>query len=115
MVWNYFDMPAGVVPAGSVTREDLDKPWDITLDPPVLDSAFKEACLRSREESEGMPVAVHVIGQPWCEELVLRGMLEVERAIAHSADVPGTNHASLNPVPRRSPRMGDQPVAVEES
>jgi fatty acid amide hydrolase len=114
-VWNYFDMPAGVVPAGRVTSEDLDKAWEISLDPPGVDSAFKEACLRSREGSVGMPVAVHVIGQPWREELVLRGMFEVERAIVQSADELNDDHARLNPVPRRSPEMGDQPVPVEDA
>jgi fatty acid amide hydrolase len=112
-VWNYFDLPAGVVPAGRVTSEDLKKSWDISPDPQLVDQAFKEACLRSREASEGMPVAVQVIGQPWREELVLRGMLEVERAIAHIADELGTDHANLDPVPRRSPQMGDQPIAID--
>jgi hypothetical protein len=62
-----------------------------------------------------MPVAVHVIGQPWREELVLRGMFEVERAIVQSADELNDDHARLNPVPRRSPEMGDQPVPVEDA
>jgi fatty acid amide hydrolase len=111
-VWNYFDMPAGVVPSGRVTSDDLTKPWDISLDPPGVDSAFRDACLRSREGSEGLPLAVQIVGQPWREELVLRAMLEVERAIAHSADELDLDHASLDPVPRRSPEMGDAPVEI---
>ena len=114
-VWNYFDMPAGVVPAGRVTGKDLEELWDIPLDPPLIDADLVKACHRSREGSEGMPVAVQVIGQPWREELVLRGMLEIERTITQSNDGLGSGHSSLNPVPRRSPEMGDQPVWVDKT
>jgi fatty acid amide hydrolase len=113
--WNYFDMPAGVVPAGRVTAEDLASSWEISLDPPAVEQAFRDACLRSRTGSEGMPIALQVVGQPWREETVLRAMLEVERSLGHLEDDLGNDHHLLQPVPRRSPRMGDQPVAVSGS
>ena len=74
--WNYFDLPAGVVQSGSVTSGDLKKEWKLQ-DKSTISEKFQAACLRSRAGSEGMPIALQVIGQPWREELVLRGMLEV--------------------------------------
>ncbi|MDA0339415.1 MAG: amidase family protein, partial [Proteobacteria bacterium] len=79
--WNYFDVPAGVLPIGRVTASDLETDWDIALNPPSVDASFRDACLRSREGSQGMPIALQVVGQPWREETVLRAMLEVERVV----------------------------------
>jgi fatty acid amide hydrolase len=113
--WNYFDVPAGVLPVGRVTAEDMEIPWDIALDPPSVEASFKDACLRSREGSAGLPIALQVVGQPWREETVLRAMLEIERVVEHVADELSAQHHLLTPVPRRSPSMGDRPVAVGDS
>lgn len=113
--WNFYDMPAGVVPAGTVTEDDLKKTWDIPVNPPVIDASLKDACLRSREGSAGMPLAVQLIGQPWHEELVLRAMLEVERALDRVVGAERVDHFRLDPIPRRSPRMGERPVPVDNS
>ncbi len=110
--WNYFDVPAGVLPIGSVTAHDLEAAWDIPLNPPSVDASFREACLRSREGSEGMPIALQVVGQPWREETVLRAMLEVERVVEQVADELRAQHHLLEPIPRRSPSMGDRPAAI---
>lgn len=112
--WNYFDMPAGVVPSGLVTADDLDADWAIELDQGSdttckLDEKFGAACVRSRVDALGMPVSAQLIGQPWREELVLRAMLEVERAVAGSIDNLESNRSQLDPVPRRSPEMGAKP------
>jgi fatty acid amide hydrolase len=112
--WNYFDMPAGVLPVGRVTDEDMQTPWEIPLDPPAVEASFRDACLRARIGSVGMPIALQVVGQPWREETVLRAMLEVERVLEHSGDEPWNQHHLLDPIPRRSPGMGDQPVPVDE-
>ena len=113
--WNYFDVPAGVVPVGCVTAEDLETTWEIAVNPPSVEASFKEACLRSRDGSEGMPIALQVVGQPWREETVLRAMLEVERIVAQVGDELGAEHHLLAPTPRRSPSMGERPVTVGES
>jgi Asp-tRNA(Asn)/Glu-tRNA(Gln) amidotransferase A subunit family amidase len=110
--WNYFDVPAGVLPVGRVTDADLDVPWEIQVNPPSVEADFREACLRSREGSAGLPIALQVVGQPWREETVLRAMLEIERVAAQVADELGAEHHLLNPTPRRSPSMGDRPEAI---
>ena len=116
--WNYFDLPAGVVQSGSVTSGDLKKEWKLQ-DKSTISEKFQAACLRSRAGSEGMPIAVQVIGQPWREELVLRGMLEVERVndmlkSNGKADdyYLGNAHPSLQPIARRSKNMGDIPSKI---
>lgn len=112
-VWNYFDVPAGVLPIGRVIDEDLEIPWDIPLNPPSVEASLAEACLRSREGSAGLPIALQVVGQPWREETVLRAMLEIERVVEHAADELEAAHHLLQPIPRRSPSMGDRPVVVD--
>ena len=111
--WNYFDVPAGVLPVGQVTEADLDMPWDIPLNPSSVDTSFRDACLRSRAGSVGLPIAVQVVGQPWREETVLRAMMEIERVAAKADGQPSDQHHLLQPVARRSPSMGDQPVEVK--
>ena len=113
--WNYFDVPAGVLPVGSVTTQDLEIPWDVAVNPPAVETEFKEACLRSREGSAGLPIALQVVGQPWREETVLRAMREVERVVEQVAEEWAATHHALTPVSRRSPTMGARPVAVDES
>ncbi|MAV27245.1 MAG: hypothetical protein CMQ05_14210 [Gammaproteobacteria bacterium] len=111
--WNYFDVPAGVVPAGRVTDDDLGQTWDIEMDPPSVEPELRDACLRSREDSRGMPIALQIVGQPWREEMVLRAMLEVERVVTPIAEELVANHHLLEPVARRSPAMGEKPLAVK--
>ena len=111
-VWNYYDAPAGVLPVGRVT--DLEIPWNIPLNPPSVEASLKEACLRSRVGSAGLPIALQVVGQPWREETVLRAMLEIERVVEQAADELEAAHRLLKPIPRRSPSMGDRPVVVDE-
>ena len=108
--WNYFDVAAGVVPVGRVTPADLKESWDIDVDHMSLEPAFRDACLRSREDSQDMPIALQVVGQPWREETVLRAMLEVERVVTPVAEEMVANHHLLEPVTRRSPRMVERPV-----
>jgi fatty acid amide hydrolase len=110
--WNYFDVPAGVLPVGRVTAEDVETSWEIPLNPPSVEASFKEACLRSRVGSVGLPIALQVVGQPWREETVLRAMMEIERVVGQVADEFAAQHHLLKPIPRRSPSMGDRPVAV---
>jgi len=59
-----------------------------------------------------LPIALQVVGQPWREETVLRAMMEIERVVGQVADEFAAQHHLLKPIPRRSPSMGDRPVAV---
>ncbi len=43
---------------------------------------------------------------------MLRAMLEVERVAQQVADELDTPHHLLDPIPRRSPSMGDRPEVV---
>ena len=112
--WNYFDVPAGVLPIGRVTVEDLHQSWNFEVDPPSIEPDFRDACLRSRENSEGMPIALQVVGQPWREENVLRAMLEIERVVTPVAREMPRDHHLLEPIIRRSPKMGERPVETSD-
>jgi len=112
--WNYFDVPAGVLPIGRVTVEDLHQTWDVEVDPPSIEPDFRDACLRSRENSEGMPIALQVVGQAWREENVLRAMLEIERVMTPVAQEMPRDHHLLEPIVRRSPKMGERPVETSD-
>lgn len=103
-LFNLLDYPAGVVPVTKVTAEDLRQPYD----PGTKYPEGRHAALAAFEGSEGLPVAVQIAALPFREELCLRAMREVERLLPFDA----TQHARLQPVPRRSPELGARPQLV---
>lgn len=103
-VYNFLDVPAGVVTVSTVTAEDLQQPYE----PDDPDPAISSAALRCLEGAEGLPVGVQVVALPWKEELALRGMREVQAACPFDG-----RHAHLKPIPRRSPTLGAHPERVE--
>eukprot|EP00930_Biecheleria_cincta_P073866 TRINITY_DN61134_c0_g1_i1.p1 TRINITY_DN61134_c0_g1~~TRINITY_DN61134_c0_g1_i1.p1 ORF type:complete len:563 (-),score=95.11 TRINITY_DN61134_c0_g1_i1:32-1720(-) len=101
-IYNFLDYPAGVVPATTVTAEDLQSPYD----PDTDDRPLAEMANAAVSNSLGLPVAVQLVAQPWREELCLRAMLEVQRSLGFDV----LQHAKLKPIPRRPPVLGERPV-----
>mmetsp|Transcript_5975 Transcript_5975/g.17134 ORF Transcript_5975/g.17134 Transcript_5975/m.17134 type:complete len:577 (+) Transcript_5975:84-1814(+) len=105
-VFNFLDMPAGVVPVTRVTEADLSQPYE----PGHPDPEVNRAAAKCLEGSEGLPMAVQVVAAPWREELVLRVMKEVQGSCSFRG-----GHAGLRPVPRRSPSMGARPEPIAQA
>jgi fatty acid amide hydrolase len=99
-VYNFLDYPAGVVPVTTVTSTDTSQPYD----PQTDDHGLGAAALESLIGSEGLPVAVQVVARPWEEELCLRVMGDIERGAKC-----GLDHASLQPIQRRTTNLGGHP------
>ena len=74
-IWNLLDFPAGVVPIG------VESGQHVTDDVGGDDSSsnFTKLARQHMKESVGMSIGVQIIGKPYQEELVLRGMVELER------------------------------------
>jgi fatty acid amide hydrolase len=79
-VFNLFHMPAGVVPATRV-REDEQ----VYQPPRDQDDAFAQVAKKAMRSAAGLPVAVQIVGKPFAEETVLRGMRAVESALQQGA------------------------------
>jgi len=71
MIFNLFDLPCGVVKFGTETTTKVDS-YDCENDM-VLRTGKKGA-----KQAAGMPITVQIVGLPYQEELVLRGMTELE-------------------------------------
>ena len=60
--------------------------------PQTYQSDFKDSLTsdarKALEGSAGLPVGVQVVGLPYHEELVLRGMREIERGVGFAAPMP---------------------------
>mmetsp|Transcript_68323 Transcript_68323/g.160163 ORF Transcript_68323/g.160163 Transcript_68323/m.160163 type:complete len:555 (+) Transcript_68323:84-1748(+) len=105
-IFNILDMPAGVVTVTSVQETDLTEPYETGIENPRINRMVT----RAAEDSLGLPVALQLVALPWREELCLRVMTELERALPP----PGPHHA-LAPEPRRSPTLGAAPVPVPQA
>ncbi|CAE7704262.1 FAAH, partial [Symbiodinium necroappetens] len=103
-IFNILDMPAGVVTVTSVQETDLKEPYETGIENPRI----SRMVTRAAEDSLGLPVALQLTALPWREELCLRVMTELERALPP----PGAHHA-LAPEPRRSPTLGAAPVPLQ--
>lgn len=80
--WNFLNRPAGVVPVTSVRpgEEQRERAKD------RIDKRAKSV----ERGSEGLPIGVQLVGQPWREDLVLSAMLAVEEAARTHPDFPKT-------------------------
>jgi Asp-tRNA(Asn)/Glu-tRNA(Gln) amidotransferase A subunit family amidase len=72
IMWNLFDFPSGVVPFGQESGEKIDS-YD-TCGDFVLRLAKKAV----KNNSRNMPISVQIVGLPYEEEKVLRGMQILE-------------------------------------
>jgi len=73
--WNTLNFPAGIVPITHVNSEDQAQMKQVFPDNDTVYNMMREAC----SDSEGMPVAVQVVGRKYDEEKVLRLMSELEK------------------------------------
>ena len=110
-VFNYLDMPCGVVPMGVVEKEDLKIEWELLENDCDMTKKYRDSLLRSRVGSVGLPLSVQMVGLPWREEVVLKGMLELEMGMGEKNCV--LDLESL--VARRSKVMGGRPERVNVS
>jgi fatty acid amide hydrolase len=79
MIWNLFDFPAGCVKWGSESGRNVDAYDDQS------DFMMMKAATAARQ-AVGMPISVQIVGLPYQDEFVLRGMKEVEK-VARMRDV----------------------------
>lgn len=104
-VYNLLDMPAGVVTVTSVNHSDLSQGYD----PGTTNPDVTRMAMRAVEDSLGLPVAVQLVTLPWKEELCLRAMTELEKAVACDQN---HSHHLLQPEARRSPSLGAAPIPL---
>ncbi|VDL97055.1 unnamed protein product [Schistocephalus solidus] len=76
LIFNLLDFPAGVLPLGSVTKSDVEVTADLASKEPS-NSLFGQL-LRQQKTSEGLPLAVQVVGKPWADDLILDIMKQLE-------------------------------------
>jgi hypothetical protein len=81
-VWNYLQCPAGVLPVTRVQPQECDYYAGGTDLPRYQCDGIARAAAAAMAGAAGLPVGVHVSGLPLTEEVVLRGMRELEAALA---------------------------------
>jgi Asp-tRNA(Asn)/Glu-tRNA(Gln) amidotransferase A subunit family amidase len=81
-VWNYLQCPAGVLPVTRVQPQECDYYNGGTDLPRYQRDGIARAAAAAMAGAAGLPVGVHVSGLPLTEEVVLRGMRELEAALA---------------------------------
>ncbi|VDN10991.1 unnamed protein product [Dibothriocephalus latus] len=80
-LYNLIDYPAGIVPVGAVTPEDVKAAIKLKEDYQRCGDRVNAALANMQIGSEGLPLAVQVVGRPMQEELVLRVMKEIESSV----------------------------------
>ncbi|EUB55558.1 Fatty-acid amide hydrolase [Echinococcus granulosus] len=78
-IFNIVNCPAGVVPLGRVTQEDIKQAVEVQAPPHSLEAQL----LEQQKTAEGLPLAVQVVAKPWADELALRVMQELEEVYQH--------------------------------
>ncbi|CAL8109904.1 unnamed protein product [Orchesella dallaii] len=71
LMWNMFDWPAGVVRFGTESGKKLQ-------DYNTEGDLFLKWAHQAAQQSVGMPISVQLVGLPFQEETVLRGMMELQ-------------------------------------
>ncbi|KAG4075424.1 hypothetical protein HA402_015077 [Bradysia odoriphaga] len=77
MIWNFVDFPAGVIPFGTESGQNIDNYKD-------EGDALLRLAKESTKESIGSPIGVQIIGKPFKEELVLRALNELSNKMSSS-------------------------------
>jgi len=77
-IYNAIDYPAGVVPVTTVKATDT---WEGPLRDSVLDPKIRAIYARTLAAATPFPVGVQLVGRPFQEELVIRGMRLLEEAL----------------------------------
>lgn len=85
--WNVLHYPVGVVPMGRVRAEEgTTAAYEAPLNQQDL---FEAAAKRQMKGSEGLPVGVQVVAEPWQDEKCLRAMALLQRCLAERASLAG--------------------------
>ncbi|ODN04811.1 Fatty acid amide hydrolase 1 [Orchesella cincta] len=84
LMWNMFDWPAGVVRFGTESGKKLEE-YNTEGDM-LLKWAHQAA-----QHSSGMPISVQLVGLPFQEETVLRGMIELQNIYNKNATLKKTS------------------------
>lgn len=77
-LYNALDFPAGSVPMGQVTEDDVERAMELAKDCGTAKDRYHEYLLTMQSGSIGLPLAVQVVGKPYQDETVLRLMHEIE-------------------------------------
>ncbi|XP_045592043.2 fatty acid amide hydrolase 1-like [Procambarus clarkii] len=72
-LYNLCNFPAGVVPVTHETQDDQDK-----LDDYPTDDLMFQLVKEATRGATGLPIAAQVVGLPWQEEVVCRGMRDLQ-------------------------------------
>ncbi|BHF61218.1 hypothetical protein SprV_0100419100 [Sparganum proliferum] len=80
-LYNLVDYPAGVVPVGFVTAKDVKEAVKLKETFRRSGDRTNAALANMQIGSEGLPLAVQVVGRPMQEEVVLRVMKEIESCV----------------------------------
>lgn len=78
VLFNLLDYPAGTVPMGYVSKEDVQNSKVMAEEYEKVGNRFLSEVFKYQETSEGLPVGVQIVGKPWQEERVLYVMKELE-------------------------------------
>lgn len=73
-IFNIVNYPAGVVPFGQVTQDDVKLAAEVN----AASQSLNAQLLAQQKTAEGLPLAVQVVAKPWADELALRVMQELE-------------------------------------
>ncbi|VDP70483.1 unnamed protein product [Echinostoma caproni] len=84
-LYNLLDYPAGTVLTGFVDRVDVMEATKATINQRLDGELFQSRVSVMQKNSEGLPVAVQVVGKPFREETVLRVMRTLESSLAQPA------------------------------
>lgn len=77
-IFNMLDYPAGVVPVTVVRPEDR---WTTPIHDKVLEPKIRRAYEQTLAAETPFPVGVQLIGRPFTEEVVMRGLCQLEAAL----------------------------------
>ncbi|RXG63436.1 Fatty acid amide hydrolase 1, partial [Armadillidium vulgare] len=75
-MFNYFDFPSGAIIVTNETEED-----QVQLENYSERDRLFYLAKQSAKGATGLPIGVLISGRPWEEELVCRGMKELEEAL----------------------------------
>ncbi|VDP70484.1 unnamed protein product [Echinostoma caproni] len=77
-IYNAMDFPAGSVPIGRVTEEDVEESNKWAEERQKAKDRYHQRLFNMQSDTVGLPLAVQVAGKPYQDELVLRMMRELE-------------------------------------
>lgn len=93
-LFNLLDYAAAAVPVTTLQPSDT---WDPAepIEDEKMDTALRKAYAQTLGTGIAFPVAVQMVARPFQEELLLRGLLELERAIPPPVTMPSLPRSAL--------------------